>query len=150
MEAKPFQTADTWLSVWVNHILGRMSQLVSMTSHEFLEIEGVWGEQAVIGSFCLKSAWFALQRPATERDHLHPSVNLAKDSLWNCFQWQMKLVKSIGVRYPIPQCSSPPHFPPLVSKKLTHEKCYQIMGLFSFPFFVSHCSWQTESNCKIG
>lgn len=40
-EAKPFQTADTHLSAFLNHILGRMSQAVLMTSHEFLEIEGV-------------------------------------------------------------------------------------------------------------
>lgn len=39
-EAELFQTADTRPGAWANHILGRMSQSVLMTSHEFLEIGG--------------------------------------------------------------------------------------------------------------
>lgn len=46
-DAKCSQSETCW-SVWVKHILGRVSQSVLITSHEFLETEAVWGEQTDI------------------------------------------------------------------------------------------------------
>lgn len=125
-EAEPFQTADTYLSAWVNHILGRMSQLVLMTSHSFLEIEGVWGEGG-----CYQVMLFEVSRRDTS---IHGGFTVKQLSM------QMKLVKSTVA-------SDVPFLPALKKKKTCSWNMLSDHHLFQLSLFS--CPLTNAEHCKV-